>query len=170
MGGRGARVNGLSPGPIETGGFRESQGETSGEAERTGNAGPRPPRSYGEAGRDASAALFLATDESSFVTGRELHVDGRMTIRRPACRRSCGRHLGVSRARGDREARKVVLPVRQEGAPYAGPTATVAAAEWRDLVNGQRAPADTEWNASVSRRTSATVVADSDRQRASVAS
>ncbi|MFD5050824.1 SDR family oxidoreductase [Streptomyces tendae] len=139
LGGRGDRVNGLSPGPVE------------------------------EAGRDASEALFLANDESCFVTGRELHVDGGMTTRRPACRRSCGRHLGVSRARGDREAREVVLLVRQE-APYAGPTATVAAAEPRDLVNGQRAPADTEWNASVSRRTSATVVADSDRQRASVAS
>ncbi|WP_419724011.1 SDR family oxidoreductase [Streptomyces pratensis] len=84
LGGRGARVNVLSPGPVETEGFRESQGETPGEAERTVNAWATTPRPYGEADRDASAALFLATDESSFVTGRDLHGDGGMAIRRPA--------------------------------------------------------------------------------------
>ncbi|MFE1023748.1 SDR family NAD(P)-dependent oxidoreductase [Streptomyces sp. NPDC058818] len=82
LGGRGIRVNVLSPGPIETGGFRESQGETPEEADRAGGrfAAMTSLGRMGKPAETASAALFLATDESSFVTGRELHVDGGLAI------------------------------------------------------------------------------------------
>lgn len=92
------------------------------------------------------------------------------------CRRRAGlpraRWFSAGPVRREGDADSVLRLLRPEGGRGAGSTAaTAAAAERRDRVNGQRAAAaDTEWNARVLRRTSATVVADSDRWRASVAS
>ncbi|MGC0379657.1 NAD(P)-dependent dehydrogenase (short-subunit alcohol dehydrogenase family) [Streptomyces sp. SAI-229] len=82
LGGRGIRVNVLSRGPAETEGFRESQGATPEEAERAGErfAALTSLGCMGKPAETASAAFLLATDESSFVTGRELHADGGMAI------------------------------------------------------------------------------------------
>jgi NAD(P)-dependent dehydrogenase (short-subunit alcohol dehydrogenase family) len=73
--GRGIRVNALSPGPTDTRGFASFAGERGPEvARRLAEAIP-----VGRIGRPeevASAALFLACGESSFVAGIDLVVDG----------------------------------------------------------------------------------------------
>ncbi len=68
---RGIRVNVLSPGPIDTPGMQSVPAEVK---EHFRSMIPR-----GELGRSeeiATAALFLASDDSSFVNGVELCVDG----------------------------------------------------------------------------------------------
>ena len=74
------RVNALSPGPIDTpifgkGGATEEQiaGMKSSFAERV------PLGRIGQADEIARPALFLASDDSSFITGIELTVDGGMS-------------------------------------------------------------------------------------------
>lgn len=75
------RVNVLSPGPTETAilgklgipetavpGLRQTMSQTI------------PAGRMGSAEELASAALFLASDDSSFVNGTELHVDGGMAL------------------------------------------------------------------------------------------
>lgn len=73
---RGIRVNSVHPGPIVT------------EMTRTGRDDPDrlsmmlariPMGRYGEAEEVANAVLYLASDESSFVTGSEVVVDGGWT-------------------------------------------------------------------------------------------
>jgi NAD(P)-dependent dehydrogenase (short-subunit alcohol dehydrogenase family) len=71
---RGIRVNTLSPGPIDTPMFDG----VSDDIRRTLTA-RIPLRRLGRADEVAAAALFLAGDESSFVAGAELTVDGGMT-------------------------------------------------------------------------------------------
>jgi NAD(P)-dependent dehydrogenase (short-subunit alcohol dehydrogenase family) len=74
---RGIRVNAIVPGPTDTEGLRglAPDGESAGELVRQlGRAVP-----LGRAGRPeevASAVLFLASDQSSYVTGSELFADG----------------------------------------------------------------------------------------------
>ncbi|MFE9610706.1 SDR family NAD(P)-dependent oxidoreductase [Streptomyces sp. NPDC006012] len=75
LAGRGIRVNAISPGPIETPGLRRAG------APAEGNIAdaflPRIPLGrIGRAEEVAAAAVFLASDESSFTTGAELFVDG----------------------------------------------------------------------------------------------
>jgi NAD(P)-dependent dehydrogenase (short-subunit alcohol dehydrogenase family) len=70
--GRGIRVNVVSPGPIHTPGLHGLIPEDG----RTGMAGVVPLGRLGEADEIASAVLFLASDEASFVQGAELVVDG----------------------------------------------------------------------------------------------
>jgi NAD(P)-dependent dehydrogenase (short-subunit alcohol dehydrogenase family) len=74
---RGIRVNAVSPGPISTpfhgklglSGKELTEAATSIEAQV-------PLRRFGEAGEIAKAALFLASEDSSFMTGAEVVVDG----------------------------------------------------------------------------------------------
>ncbi|WP_328297055.1 SDR family oxidoreductase [Streptomyces sp. NBC_00435] len=71
LAGRGIRVNTLSPGPIDTPALAQAPAAV---RERATAGVP-----LGRAGRPeevAAAALFLASRESSFVTGVELFVDG----------------------------------------------------------------------------------------------
>ncbi|MER5730747.1 glucose 1-dehydrogenase [Streptomyces sp. NPDC002138] len=71
LAGRGIRVNALSPGPVDTPSLAGAPAEL---RARVTAAVP-----LGRAGRPeevAAAALFLASAESSFVTGAELPVDG----------------------------------------------------------------------------------------------
>ena len=71
------RVNALSPGPIETpgmDGLAKSPQEL--KQMKEGFAATIPLGRIGEADEIAKAAVFLASDESSFVTGIELFVDG----------------------------------------------------------------------------------------------
>ena len=76
---RGIRVNAVSPGPIDTEGFNDLLGNS--EQGKARKAGFSQMVSLGRVGRPeeiARAVLFLASDDSSFVTGTELFVDGGM--------------------------------------------------------------------------------------------
>ncbi|MEV5172414.1 SDR family oxidoreductase [Streptomyces flaveolus] len=75
--GRAIRVNTLVPGPIDTPGITGLAPDT----EQAGHlrkslASQVPLGRMGRPDEAASAALFLASDQSSFVTGTELFVDG----------------------------------------------------------------------------------------------
>jgi NAD(P)-dependent dehydrogenase (short-subunit alcohol dehydrogenase family) len=74
---RGIRVNAVSPGPIRTP-FHGKLGlsETELKATAAGIEQQVPLRRFGEAGEIAQAALFLASDDSAFMTGAEIVVDG----------------------------------------------------------------------------------------------
>ncbi len=74
LAGRGIRVNTLSPGPIDT---PMMAGAT--EAVRKTLGGLIPLGRMGRPEEVAAAALFLASDESSFIAGAELCVDGGMS-------------------------------------------------------------------------------------------
>jgi NAD(P)-dependent dehydrogenase (short-subunit alcohol dehydrogenase family) len=71
------RVNAISPGPIDTEGLRELLGSSEVGQERLKNMGNLVPLGrLGKPDEIAKAAVFLASDDSSFVTGIELFVDG----------------------------------------------------------------------------------------------
>jgi len=73
---QGVRINSLHPGVIATPMIQDllnEQGDQQPDIART------PMRRAGHAAEIAAAALFLASDESSFVTGTELVVDGGLT-------------------------------------------------------------------------------------------
>ncbi|BEP14037.1 SDR family oxidoreductase [Acidothermaceae bacterium B102] len=76
--GRRIRVNALSPGPTETEGFERFLGGQAA-AVRAAIMQAVPLGRIGHPDEVASAALFLAGDESSFVDGIELVVDGGMS-------------------------------------------------------------------------------------------
>jgi NAD(P)-dependent dehydrogenase (short-subunit alcohol dehydrogenase family) len=73
------RVNAVSPGPIDTP-IYASHGESKEETEQTKArfASYVPMGRMGTADEIAKAVLFLGSDDSSFVTGAELFVDGGM--------------------------------------------------------------------------------------------
>lgn len=75
--GTGIRVNVLSPGPISTPGL-DSVLATTGQTDAIvdGMIAQLPLGRIGRAEEVAAAALFLASDESSFMTGSEMFVDG----------------------------------------------------------------------------------------------
>ncbi|QWA11417.1 glucose 1-dehydrogenase [Sodalis ligni] len=73
LSGRGIRVNTLSPGPIDTPMFDSASDEL-----RKTMTGLIPLGRLGRPEEVAAAALFLASDESSFITGAELCIDGGM--------------------------------------------------------------------------------------------
>lgn len=73
------RVNAISPGPIETPIFRSVfPDEKSRDEAKAGFTALVPLGRMGTSEEVAAAALFLASDESSYVTGVELFVDGGM--------------------------------------------------------------------------------------------
>jgi NAD(P)-dependent dehydrogenase (short-subunit alcohol dehydrogenase family) len=74
---RGIRVNAVSPGPISTP-FHSKLGlsETDLKAVAAGIEAQVPLRRFGEADEIAKAALFLASEDASFITGAEIVVDG----------------------------------------------------------------------------------------------
>jgi NAD(P)-dependent dehydrogenase (short-subunit alcohol dehydrogenase family) len=74
FGDRGIRVNTLSPGPIETAMMQEA-----GEEIKAVFRDLIPLRRFGQPEEVAAAALFLASDESSFIAGAELCIDGGMS-------------------------------------------------------------------------------------------
>ncbi|MDA8792168.1 SDR family oxidoreductase [Bacteriovoracaceae bacterium] len=74
---KGIRVNALAPGPVETPIYSKmgmSEEEVSGFAKSIKET--TPIGRFGSADELAKAALFLASDDSSFVLGTELVVDG----------------------------------------------------------------------------------------------
>lgn len=73
LAGRGIRVNTLSPGPIDT----PMMAGTTEEVRKT-LIGLIPLGRMGRPEEVAAAALFLASDESSFIAGAELCIDGGM--------------------------------------------------------------------------------------------
>ena len=79
------RVNCISPGGIATGIFGKAAGLPTDQAEKTTGAmkqaltGHQPIRRAGIVDDIASAAVFLASDESTFVNGHNLVVDGGLT-------------------------------------------------------------------------------------------
>jgi NAD(P)-dependent dehydrogenase (short-subunit alcohol dehydrogenase family) len=71
------RVNAISPGPIDTEGLRELLGSAQAGQDRAKSIGTTIPLGrLGTPDEIAKAAVFLASDDSSFVTGVELFVDG----------------------------------------------------------------------------------------------
>jgi NAD(P)-dependent dehydrogenase (short-subunit alcohol dehydrogenase family) len=71
------RVNAISPGPIDTEGLRELLGSAQAGQDRLRSIGSSVPLGrMGTGDEIAKAAVFLASDDSSFVTGIELFVDG----------------------------------------------------------------------------------------------
>lgn len=73
------RVNVISPGPIDTP-ILDGLGKTKADVDqvKAGMASQVPLGRLGTADEIASAALFLASDDSSYITGVELFVDGGM--------------------------------------------------------------------------------------------
>ena len=71
------RVNAVSPGPIETPGLSKLLASSAeGEQRRKMFSNSVPLGRLGTADEIAKAVVFLASDDSSFVTGTELFVDG----------------------------------------------------------------------------------------------
>jgi NAD(P)-dependent dehydrogenase (short-subunit alcohol dehydrogenase family) len=71
------RVNAISPGPINTPGLSGlGRTEEEGEQIKAGFAASVPLGRIGTPDEIASAAVFLASDDSSYITGTELFVDG----------------------------------------------------------------------------------------------
>lgn len=71
---RGIRVNTLSPGPTDTPMFSQASDEV-----RQTLSAQIPAKRLGHPDEVAAAALFLASDESSYVSGAELVIDGGMS-------------------------------------------------------------------------------------------
>ena len=70
---KGIRVNVIAPGPIETGVFDHIPKET-----RNHLVSMIPMGRIGQPEDIATTALFLASDDSSFISGTEIYVDGAM--------------------------------------------------------------------------------------------
>ena len=74
---RGIRVNAISPGTIDTPGLeRLFAGGGAGEQRRKSVATTIPMGRLCKPEEIAKAVLFLASDNSSFITGTEVFVDG----------------------------------------------------------------------------------------------
>ncbi|MFC4159286.1 SDR family oxidoreductase [Chitinimonas lacunae] len=80
--GRGIRVNAISPGPISTPGFgrRWNAPQEVVQAAREAFVEKSPIKRFGHPEEVARAVLFLATEESSYVVGTELVVDGGVSL------------------------------------------------------------------------------------------
>lgn len=78
--GRGVRVNAVSPGPINTLGRRSGMPEETIQAMRENFVRKSPMKRFGEPDEVAKVALFLASDDSSYVVGAEIVVDGGISL------------------------------------------------------------------------------------------
>lgn len=76
--GRNIRVNVVSPGPINTPGLQGLH-NAEGDALNAVYASSVPPGRVGQPDDIARAVTFLASDDSSFIAGIELFVDGGMS-------------------------------------------------------------------------------------------
>ena len=87
LAGSGVRVNAICPGLIETGMTKPiyELARERGQEQRLGELNPL--RRGGEPEEIAHAALFLASDESSYVNGTALAVDGGLSSSHPTARR-----------------------------------------------------------------------------------
>ncbi len=70
------RVNLVSPGPTETSIFKRGVSTEEAEAVRANMRANVPMKRIGEPEEIAKAALFLASDDASYITGVDLFVDG----------------------------------------------------------------------------------------------
>ena len=70
------RVNTVIPGPVETRGLKELATEGQSKDLLDAQAATVPMRRIGQPEEIAAAVLFLASDQSSFMTGSEVFVDG----------------------------------------------------------------------------------------------
>jgi len=79
--GRGIRVNAINPGPIDTGGFnRLPIPPEMFQAVKNDIEGRSPSKRLGAPEEIAKVALFLASDDSTFVVGEEIVVDGGISL------------------------------------------------------------------------------------------
>lgn len=85
--GAGVRVNAIAPGLIETGMTKPifDGARARGNEDRIGQLNPTT--RYGVPEEIANAALFLASDEASYVNGQTLAVDGGLSSSHPVVRR-----------------------------------------------------------------------------------
>lgn len=93
LGLKGVRVNSISPGPILTGIFGKGAGLDPAAADdgaealepvfRTALENHQPIRRVGRPADVARTALWLASDDSAFVTGQDIAVDGGISAGRP---------------------------------------------------------------------------------------
>jgi len=74
--GRNIRVNTVVPGPVETPGLKGLAPSGQHQALLDGEAATVPMGRIGRPDEVASAVVFLASDQSSFMTGSEVFVDG----------------------------------------------------------------------------------------------
>jgi NAD(P)-dependent dehydrogenase (short-subunit alcohol dehydrogenase family) len=78
------RINAICPGMTYTG----MAGAKPGDEVPAGNYLPTPMARWGEPDELAAAAMFLASDEASFITGAALAVDGGYSASGPMLPRS----------------------------------------------------------------------------------
>lgn len=77
LGGRGIRVNSLSPGPIETPIYGKHNANQEDVNQMAASFPTMVPLGrFGKGPEVASVALFLASDDASYITGAEIPVDG----------------------------------------------------------------------------------------------
>ncbi len=97
LGEQGVRVNSISPGVIATGIFAKAAGMDAAKAETTADtvkkalAGAQPIPRAGIPDDIAHAAVYLASDESTFVNGEDIVVDGGLIQGRRFSEASAGR-------------------------------------------------------------------------------
>lgn len=79
--GRGIRINAISPGPIDTPIFgRFGLPDEVQQGIKAGIASKSPIKRFGAPEEIAKAALFLASEDSSYIVGDEIVVDGGMSL------------------------------------------------------------------------------------------
>lgn len=76
LAGRGIRVNAISPGPVDTSGITELVGEENAAAFKANLGAGIAMGRIGRPEEIAAAVAFLASDDSSFMIGANLYVDG----------------------------------------------------------------------------------------------
>ncbi len=76
LGGRNIRINAIAPGPTETAALEKMAGDYAREMVKS-----IPLKRLGQPGDMADAALFLLSDEASWITGHIMNVDGGQFMR-----------------------------------------------------------------------------------------